>query len=108
LGLGLIESEKFHLVGVIDLALDLVGDRFADRTLHLELGGSAVLNADAQESKYVKLSIDLLQLPEIKPPQGLRQSKKEFSNPVINNIVIHDPTNLPKKLKKTYKKRMLK
>ena len=39
--------EQRHLPGVIDLALDLVGDRFADAALHFELGGSAVLHADA-------------------------------------------------------------
>jgi hypothetical protein len=47
-GLGLIELQQLHLVGVIDLALDLVGDRFADRTLHLELGGCTVEHRDAQ------------------------------------------------------------
>jgi hypothetical protein len=44
----LIDSEQLHLPRVIDLAFDLVGDRFADAALHLELGGSAVLHADAQ------------------------------------------------------------
>ena len=41
-------SQQFHLLRVIDLALDLVGDRFADAALHLELCGCAVENGDAQ------------------------------------------------------------
>ena len=41
-------SQQFHLLRVIDLALDLVGDRFADAALHFELGWCAVENGDAQ------------------------------------------------------------
>ena len=40
--------QQFHLLRVIDLALDLVGDRFADAALHFELGWCAVENGDAQ------------------------------------------------------------
>ena len=40
--------QQFHLLRVVHLALDFVGDRFADAALHLELGGCAVENGDAQ------------------------------------------------------------
>jgi len=41
-------SQQLHLLWVIHLALDLIGDRFADAALHFELGGCAVENGDAQ------------------------------------------------------------
>ena len=41
-------SEEFHLLRIVHLTLDLVSDRPADGALHLELGGRAVLDGDAQ------------------------------------------------------------
>lgn len=40
--------QQFHLLRVVHLALDLVGDRFADTALHFKLGGCAVENGDPQ------------------------------------------------------------
>jgi hypothetical protein len=40
--------QQFHLLRVVHLALDLIGDCFADAALHFELGGCAVQHGDAQ------------------------------------------------------------
>lgn len=41
-------SPQLHLLRIVHMALDLVGDGLADAALHLELGGCAVGHADAQ------------------------------------------------------------
>ena len=43
-----LKLEELHLIRVLDLAFDLVSDRFADGAFHLELGGRTVLDGDAQ------------------------------------------------------------
>ena len=41
-------SKQLYLLGMVHLALDLVGDCLADAALHFQFCGCAVLNADAQ------------------------------------------------------------
>ena len=75
-----MESQQLHLVGVINLALDLVGDRFADRALHLELGGSAVLNANAQADREFAIIVGGVLC--LAPVRG-----EEFAN-VVEGLVL--------------------
>jgi hypothetical protein len=88
--LGAGHSQQLHLRWVLDLALDLVSDRLADRASHLELGGSAVLDGDAQADG--ELAVFVGGVLRLAPVSG-----EQFANVVdclildgLCGVVLHD------------------